>query len=170
MQKAYFAAGCFWGVQYYFQNELGVISSTVGYMGGEKENPSYEDVSHKQTGLPDEAGKAKAGHAETLEITFDETKISYEDLAKLFFEIHDFSQVNGQGPDIGEQYRSEIFYTDESQKNVAEKLIKILVDKKYKVATKLTKAEKFWPAEEYHQKYYEKNGDTPYCHIRTKKF
>lgn len=159
MQKAYFAGGCFWGVQYYFENEKGVISTKVGYMGGKTENPTYEEVK-----------TSKTGHAETLEVVFDETKTSFENLAKLFFEIHDPGQKNGQGPDIGEQYRSVIFYTDEKQKNTAEKLITILKDKGYKVVTKLVKADKFWEAEDYHQKYYDKTGGEPYCHIRQKKF
>jgi peptide methionine sulfoxide reductase msrA/msrB len=159
MKKAYFAGGCFWGVEYYFQKVAGVISTKVGYMGGHTDNPTYEEVSGHAT-----------GHAETMEISFDETKVSYEDLAKLFFEIHDPSQINRQGPDIGDQYRSAVFYTEQEQKEIAEKLIGILKAKGDKVVTEVTPAGIFWEAEDYHQKYYAKNGHSPYCHIRRKKF
>ena len=152
-EKAIFAGGCFWGVEYYFQKAKGVISTDVGYIGGHKDNPTYKEVCSGTT-----------GHVEAMEVTFDVTKTTYEDLAKLFFEIHDFTQTNGQGPDIGEQYLSEIFYLDENQKQIAEKLIKILTDKGYKVATTLRKATTYWKAEDYHQEYYQKNGHEPYCH------
>jgi len=156
---AYFAGGCFWGVEYYFQNEEGVLSTRVGYMGGHKQNPTYEEVCSGTT-----------GHVETLKIVYDPSKTTYEKLAKLFFEIHDPTQINRQGPDIGEQYRSEIFYTDDEQKQIAEKLINILKNKDYKIATKLTEADTFWEAEQYHQDYYKKNGKLPYCHVYTKRF
>ena len=159
MKKAYFSGGCFWGVEYYFQKLAGVISTKVGYMGGETENPTYEEVSSHKT-----------GHAETMEITYDETKVAYEELAKLFFEIHDPAQKDRQGPDIGTQYRSAIFYVDQEQKEIAEKLIGILRAKGYEVVTEVTPASTFWEAEDYHQKYYEKNGGQPYCHLRRKKF
>ncbi len=158
-EKAYFAGGCFWGMEYHFQKVDGVIGTTVGYMGGETESPSYEQVSSH-----------KSGHAETLEVVFDSEKVSFEELAKLFFEIHDPTQVGGQGPDIGDQYRSEIFYVSEKQKEIAAKLIAMLKKKGYNVVTKLSQAEKFWPAEDYHQDYYKKNGQSPYCHIYTKRF
>ena len=158
-EKAYFAGGCFWGVQYYLKKAGGVISTTVGYMGGTVANPTYKEVC---TG--------KTGHAETVEIVFDPEKITYEKLAKLFFEIHDFTQVNRQGPDIGLQYRSEIFYTSEKQKETIQKLMNILTQKGYKVATKLTAAPAFYKAEDYHQDYYGKNGETPYCHVYKKIF
>ena len=154
---AIFASGCFWGVEFYFQKEDGVLKTQVGYIGGATENPSYEEVCEQKT-----------GHAEAVYCEFDSNKVSFEKLAKLFFEIHDFTQTNGQGPDIGEQYRSEIFYTNEEQKNISEKLISELTIKGYKVATKITKASKFWIAEDYHQKYYEKNGKNPYCHVKRK--
>jgi peptide methionine sulfoxide reductase msrA/msrB len=112
----------------------------------------------------------KTGHAEAVRVIFDSNLISYEALAKLFFETHDPSQINRQGPDIGDQYRSEIFYRNEEQKAIAEKLIKQLELKGYKVATKLTKATMFWKAEDYHQDYYDTKGTTPYCHFYTKKF
>jgi len=159
MEKAIFASGCFWGVQYYFKKQNGVISTTVGYTGGHLENPTYEQVCSHIT-----------GHAEAVLVEFNPEIVSYEELVKLFFEIHDFTQTNGQGPDIGEQYRSEIFYFNENQKNTAEKYIKILSDKGYKVATKLTSATTFWEAEKYHQDYYNKNGQSPYCHFRRKIF
>lgn len=158
-ETAYFASGCFWGTQYHFMKAKGVISTTVGYMGGHTKNPTYKEVC---TG--------KTGHVETTEVVFDNTKTSYEDMIKLFFETHDFTQVGGQGPDIGDQYRSVIFYTSDVQKNTAEKYIGILTDKGYKVATLLLPAPEFWKAEDYHQEYYEKKHGTPYCHIYRKIF
>lgn len=157
--KAIFAAGCFWGVQFYFEREKGVILSQVGYIGGHTENPTYEEVSSHKT-----------GHYEAIEVTFDTEKITYEDLVKLFFEIHDFTQTDGQGSDIGNQYLSRIFYLDEEQKQTAEKTIQELQSKGYKVATTLEKASEFYKAEEYHQNYYDKTGGEPYCHIRKKIF
>jgi peptide methionine sulfoxide reductase msrA/msrB len=137
----------------------GVISTTVGYIGGHKDNPTYKEVCSGTT-----------GHAEAIEIVFDPAKVSYEKLAKLFFEIHDFTQVNRQGPDIGEQYRSGVFYLNDEQKQSAEKIVKILSDKRYKVATEVTKANKFWRAEDYHQDYYDVTGKQPYCHVYKKIF
>lgn len=157
--RAIFASGCFWGTEYYLSQAEGVISTTVGYTGGHVKNPTYKQVCTGTT-----------GHAEAVEVVFDPSKTSYEKLARLFFETHDFTQVNRQGPDIGEQYRSVIFYTDDSQKAVAEKLAKQLQDKGYKVATKIEKAGEFYNAENYHQDYYEKSGGTPYCHIRREVF
>ena len=157
--QAIFAGGCFWGVEYYFQHAKGVLSTKVGYIGGAKENPTYKEVCSHTT-----------GHVEALEVTFDPSQISYEELTKLFFEIHDPTQVNGQGNDVGPQYLSEIFYFDDAQKATCEKLIAQLQIKGYKVATKLRKATKFWPAEDYHQQYYEKEGGTPYCHRRVSRF
>lgn len=158
-ETAIFAGGCFWGVEYYMQKDPGVISTTVGYTGGKTKNPSYEEVC-----------SFNSGHIEAIEIVYDPTKTSYEKLAKLFFEIHDPTQVDQQGPDIGEQYRSEIFYLNEEQKTIAEKLIKILEDKGYHVATKVSKASTFWKAENYHQDYYQGKGSLPYCHGYTKRF
>jgi peptide methionine sulfoxide reductase msrA/msrB len=158
-ERAIFASGCFWGTQYHFQKQRGVLQTTVGYTGGFKKNPSYEEVSSGTT-----------GHAEAIEVIFDPSKVSYETLAKLFFETHDPTQVNRQGPDIGEQYRSEIFYLNETQKHIAQKLIDILKSRGYDVATRLTAATDFWKAEDYHQRYYQKKNGTPYCHIYTKRF
>ncbi|OGC93725.1 MAG: peptide-methionine (S)-S-oxide reductase [candidate division Zixibacteria bacterium RBG_16_53_22] len=158
-EKAYFAGGCFWGVEHYLRELPGVISTTVGYMGGTKQKPTYKEVC-----------EGKTGHAETVEVVFDPTKTDYETVAKYFFEIHDPTQIERQGPDIGEQYRSVIFYTDDNQKKVNEKLIEILRGKGLKVATKVIPAATFWEAEKYHQDYYEVTGKQPYCHIYTKRF
>ena len=158
-ERAIFASGCFWGTEYYFQKASGVISTTVGYTGGHTENPTYKQVCTDRT-----------GHAEAVEVIYDPTKTSYEKLARLFFETHDFTQLNRQGPDIGKQYRSAIFYLNDEQKEIAAKLIAILEKKGYNVKTELKPASKFWPAELYHQDYYKKNGKTPYCHIYRKIF
>ncbi|MBU6338763.1 MAG: bifunctional methionine sulfoxide reductase B/A protein [Rickettsiales bacterium] len=158
-EKAYFAAGCFWGVEYFFNKAWGVKSASSGYMGGHVNNPSYEQVCTKQT-----------GHLEVVEVVFDKKETDFETLCKLFFEIHDPEQADGQGPDLGPQYISAIFYTNKNQKIIAEKLIKILSDKGLEIATKLIPAEKFFIAELYHQGYYDKNGKIPYCHSRVKRF
>ncbi|HPG37812.1 MAG TPA: bifunctional methionine sulfoxide reductase B/A protein [bacterium] len=158
-ETAYFAGGCFWGTEHYLNKTKGVITTTVGYMGGDVENPTYKQVCAGNT-----------GHIETVQVEFDPAIISFEELAKLFFEIHDPTQTNGQGPDIGEQYLSVIFYSNDEQKAVSEKLIKILQGKGYRVATTLIKADKFWDAEDYHQDYYEHKGTQPYCHFYTKRF
>jgi peptide methionine sulfoxide reductase msrA/msrB len=158
-EKAYFAGGCFWGTEYLFKELDGVVSTRVGYMGGHASKPTYEQVC---TG--------KTGHAETVEVVFDPTKTNYDKVARYFFEIHDPTQVDRQGPDFGEQYRSVVFYTDDMQKQTTENLMKILKDKGYKVATELVKADTFWVAEDYHQDYYDVTGKTPYCHIYQKRF
>ncbi|NDP20367.1 MAG: bifunctional methionine sulfoxide reductase B/A protein [Paludibacter sp.] len=159
IEKAYFASGCFWGTEYHFMKAKGVLETTVGYMGGRTMNPTYKEVCTGET-----------GHAETTEVEFEPLKTSYDDMVKLFFETHDFTQVGGQGPDIGDQYRSVIFYTSQEQKLIAEKYIKILTDKGYKVATKIESAPEFWKAEDYHQEYYDKKNGSPYCHIYRKIF
>lgn len=158
IDRMFFAGGCFWGVEHLFKQLEGVIDTRVGYMGGHLKNPTYEQVC---TGL--------TGHYETVEVIFDPQKIDEERLVRYFFEIHDFTQENGQGPDIGEQYKSVIFYTNEKQKVVAEEIINML-KKKYKVATQIKKASDFWLAEDYHQDYYEKTGKVPYCHYRREIF
>lgn len=157
--RAIFASGCFWGTEYYFQRAKGVLSTTVGYIGGHKEKPTYKEVCTGRT-----------GHAEATEVIYDPTQTTYEEMARLFFETHDPTQVDRQGPDVGTQYRSEIFYLDEEQKAIAESLIGQLKEKGYDVATKVTKATTFWPAEDYHQDYYNYTGKTPYCHFYTKRF
>lgn len=156
---AFFAGGCFWGMEYWFQKQDGVMSTSVGYTGGNIENPGYKQVCSGTT-----------GHAEALEVVFDSSVVSYEKLVQLFFEIHDPEQIDRQGPDIGEQYRSAIFYKDEQQKYIAQKNIEILMKKGYNVVTELVPYSIFYNAEDYHQKYYEKTGKKPYCHIYTKRF
>lgn len=158
-ETVYFAGGCFWGVEYFMQKYEGVKSTSVGYMGGTKENPTYKEVCLKNT-----------GHAEVVEVVYDKNKINFEDIVKLFFEIHDFTQVNRQGPDIGDQYRTEIFYTNNEQKVIIDSLINILKNKGFKVATKSTQASKYWIGEDYHQDYYNHNGNKPYCHSHQKIF
>ncbi len=157
--RAIFASGCFWGTEYYLQKEDGVISTTVGYIGGETENPTYQEVCNKNT-----------GHAEAVEVIFDPQLISYEKLTKLFFETHDPTQVDRQGPDIGNQYRSEIFYTNDEQRDIATKLKNILMEKGLDVATNITSATTFYPGEKYHQDYYQNNGNLPYCHRYIERF
>jgi len=157
--KAYFAGGCFWGVEYFFEHKKGVIAAASGYMGGTMKDPAYQDVTYGNT-----------GHLEAVEVTYDVSKVSYENLAKFFFEIHDPTQANGQGPDIGEQYLSAIFFSNEEEKRTAHQLIDILKDKGYKVVTKVIPTSTFWKAEEYHQNYYEQKKLKPYCHVYKKKF
>jgi peptide methionine sulfoxide reductase msrA/msrB len=128
-------------------------------MGGDKEYPTYKEVC-----------SGKTGHAETVEIIYDPQKTDFETLAKYFLEIHDPTQVNRQGPDIGSQYRSVIFYGDENEKKTSEKLIDILKGKGYDVATKIESLSRFWPAEDYHQDYYDLKQKTPYCHAYEKRF
>ena len=159
MKKAYFACGCFWGAQYYFDKCKGVKETVVGYMGGSLKNPSYEQVKIGDT-----------GHLETTEVTYDPNEISYEDLVKYFFEIHDFTQKDGQGPDIGSQYLSGIFVNDESEKATCEKVISILKGKGKDVATKILPFSPFYRAEDYHQEYYAHKKSSPYCHVHKKIF
>lgn len=153
LKEAAFAAGCFWGVEDSFRQLKGVKETEVGYMGGKTESPTYEQVCSGQT-----------GHAETLHLKFYPEVISYKELLKNFWEIHDPTTMNRQGPDIGSQYRSVIFYYDDDQKNLAEQSKKELAESgKYSnpVVTEIVKAEKFNRAEEYHQQYYEKNPHKP---------
>jgi len=149
-EKAIFAAGCFWGVEETFRNIKGVVSTKVGYTGSSFKNPTYENVCTDKT-----------GHAEAIEIEYDPSIVSYEKLLNIFWEIHDPTTLNRQGPDIGKQYRSAIFYTDENQKNIAT-LSKENLEKsgKYnkKIVTEIIQVSEFYPAEDYHQKYYMKRG------------
>lgn len=158
-EKAIFAAGCFWGVEYYFKNAPGVLRTRVGYTGGKTEYPTYKDVCTNTT-----------GHAEAIEVIYNPEVTNFEELCKLFFEIHDPTQLNRQGPDIGEQYRSAVFYMNDKQKQITEKLIDILRSKGLNVVTEVVPAQPFYEAEEYHQDYYTKTGKKPYCHFRIKKF
>ena len=147
---ATFAAGCFWGVEETFRRIEGVLSTRVGYTGGTTPSPSYEQVCTGQT-----------GHAEAVEIRFDPAVVSYEQLLDAFFEAHDPTQRNRQGPDIGTQYRSAIFYHDQHQRDAAEQAIQRLTDSgrfKNPIATELNPAATFYPAEEYHQQYLAKRG------------
>lgn len=159
LRKAYFAGGCFWGVEYHFENLDGVISVDSGYMGGDKKNPTYRDVS-----------KGNSGHLEVVEITYNPKKVSYESLSKLFFEIHDPTQADGQGPDIGSQYLSAIFVSNEGERKTIKKLTDILRSKGLKIATKVENIKPFYKAEEYHQDYYNRKGSQPYCHAYVKRF
>lgn len=159
LRKAYFASGCFWGTEYYFMKAKGVKLTNVGFMGGHVDRPTYEQVC---TG--------KTGHLELTEVEYDPKQTNYDEMVKLFFETHDFTQTNGQGPDIGSQYLSCIFYSNEEEKKIAEKYIAILESKGFKVATMLKPVSAFWKAEDYHQQYYEHKGTTPYCHSYKKIF
>ena len=154
-----FACGCFWGTQHQYQKQKGVLNTLAGYTGGQEAFPSYADVRDHKT-----------HHVEAVIVEFDPKQVSYESLCKLFFEIHDPAQTDGVGPDLGPQYRSCIFYRNEQQKETAERVIQILRDKGYEVNTLLLPEEPFYIGEAYHQRYYEKTGGDPYCHVRTKKF
>jgi peptide-methionine (S)-S-oxide reductase len=150
IEKATFGAGCFWGVEETFRNLQGVISTAVGYAGGTKENPTYEDVCTDKT-----------GHAEVVEVDFDPTKISYEKLLEVFWTNHNPTMLNRQGPDVGTQYRSVIFYHSPAQKTAAE-LARQDLEKGGRftrpIVTQNESAKKFWRAEEYHQKYLANRG------------
>jgi len=157
IMKATFGAGCFWGVEDIFRHEKGVIDTQVGYMGGKVKNPRYEDVCTDET-----------GHAEVCEVAFDPEKISYTALVELFFKLHDPTQINRQGPDMGTQYRSVIFYHSEEQKKTAQQIKDSLgKSKKFKtkIATSIESAAIFYPAEEYHQQYFSKRGIKNTCHF-----
>ena len=159
LKHAYFAGGCFWGVEYHLESIKGVKDAISGYMGGTMKNPSYYDVIRKRT-----------GHLETVEVIYDPKVVSYETLAKAFFEIHDPTQTDGQGPDIGSQYLSAIFVKNDEERKTVQKLIKILEDKGLKIATKVIDGDVFYKAEDYHQDHYEKKGSKPYCHAYVKRF
>lgn len=150
MEKAIFAAGCFWGVEASFSQVEGVVETKVGYTGGHTQDPTYEQVCSDKT-----------GHAEAIEIVFDPSRVSYEKLLDVFWEIHDPTQHNKQGPDIGSQYRSAIFYLHPEQKKAAQSSIEALKSSKKlsgDIVTELVPASTFYPAEEYHQKYLEKKS------------
>lgn len=158
-EKAIFSAGCFWGVQYYLKKLQGVISTKVGYTGGITVDPIYEEVCSGLT-----------GHAEAIEVIYDPSILSYENLTKYFFEIHDPTQYHRQGPDVGIQYRSAIFYLTKKQMETAIKLKQQLEKKGYSITTEILPASQFYEAEVYHQDYYKKNGKEPYCHKRVARF
>lgn len=159
LKKAYFAGGCFWGVEYYMQQIDGVVEVTSGFMGGWLKNPTYNDVVYTDT-----------GHLETVEVLYDSSKTSYEKIAKTFFEIHDPTQINGQGPDIGKQYLSAVFINNEDEEKTIQTLIESLTKNGYKVATKILQKDNFYKADEYHQNYYQRKGTKPYCHTYVKRF
>lgn len=158
-EEAIFAAGCFWGVEALFKKLPGILKAEVGYTGGTKAYPTYEEVCRGNT-----------GHYEAVRVIFDTQKINFEKVAQYFFEIHDPTQNNGQGPDLGPQYLSALFFFNEEQKNTAKHLIQQLLQKKFSVATHLLPATVFWAAENYHQDYYGKTKKAPYCHFYVKKF
>ena len=160
-KKAYFASGCFWGTEYWFQQAPGVINVDSGYMGGHTVDPTYYEVCGKDT-----------GHLETVEVTYDPSEVSYEQLCKLFFETHDPEQMNGQGPDIGPQYLSAVFTNDVEEEDTVQILINQLEDKGMNIATMIKDANEhtFYKAEEEHQNYYKLRSGTPYCHAYTKRF
>lgn len=157
--RALLAGGCFWGVEYFLQQAPGVLHTTVGYTGGDKRFPCYQDVCSHST-----------GHAEAVEVIFDPSLTSFEQLTRLFLEIHDPTQLNRQGSDIGSQYRSAIFYYNHEQQQTAERLLRELRANGLKPVTELTPAERFWPAEESHRNYYCRCHKTPYCHQRVERF
>jgi peptide-methionine (S)-S-oxide reductase len=156
MEKATFGAGCFWGVEVEFGRFPGVIDTAVGYEGGQTERPSYKEVCTDRT-----------GHAEVVELTFDPEKVKYEKLVEAFFNLHDPTQLNRQGPDWGTQYRSAIFFHSPEQEATTKKVIeRLTAEHKFKkpIVTQVVPAQTFWKAEEYHQKYLEKRGAVS-CHI-----
>ena len=159
LSHAYFAGGCFWGVEYYLEKIEGVKEVTSGFMGGTVKDPTYYQVVRSNT-----------GHLETVEVRYDPSKVSYETLAKTFFEIHDPTQADGQGPDIGSQYLSAVFVNNKEERAVINKLIKILESKGLKIVTQVLDKTPFYSAKESHQDYYDRKGGTPYCHRWVKRF
>jgi peptide methionine sulfoxide reductase msrA/msrB len=159
LSRAYFAGGCFWGVEYYLEKLDGVKEVHSGFMGGHVKNPSYYEVVSSNT-----------GHLESVEVIYDSSKISYKNIAKIFFEIHDPTQTDGQGPDIGQQYLSAVFVNSENEKNIIDSLIKELEENGFNIATKILQKSEFYKADEDHQNYYNKKGTKPYCHGYTKRF
>ena len=147
------AGGCFWGVDYYMRGIDGVLTVEAGYTGGTKHAPTYHEVCHGNT-----------GHYEAVRVIYDKDKTDYRTVLKRFFEIHDPTQRGGQGPDIGEQYQSCVFYYDKKQQEITEELILELTHNGYQVVTKILPVQPFWSAEEAHQNYYSKHDKLPYCH------
>lgn len=158
-EETILAAGCFWGVEYYLQKLPGVLKTEVGYSGGALNSPTYKDVC-----------ASRGNHLEVIRVIYDHNVIDYAQVLKYFFEIHDFTQINGQGPDIGSQYLSAVFYYDNRQKEIALQIIEQLTNRGYKVATTIRPVSTFWVAEDYHQNYYICNNKEPYCHSWQKKF
>lgn len=159
-QKAYIACGCFWGIEEFYRTFDGVISTSVGYGQGHKKDPTYQEVCQDST-----------GHAEVVEIEYDDTKTTYEKIIRAFFQIHDPTQLNRQGPDIGTQYRSGIYFLNEDQKEIAEAIIAELEELKTfsdPIVTELEAFKNYYPAEEYHQKYFFKRGQPAACLFSSK--
>ncbi len=156
---AIFACGCFWGTQHQFDRQKGVLRTLAGYTGGTEAFPTYAQVRGHLT-----------HHVEAVIVEYDPQQVTYTDLCKLFFEIHDPAQTDGVGPDLGPQYRSCLFYRDAEQKHAAEAVIQVLRDRGDEVNTLVLPATDFYIGEKYHQQYYEKTGGEPYCHLRVKKF
>jgi peptide-methionine (S)-S-oxide reductase len=153
--SATFGAGCFWGVEYFFERVPGVVATEVGYAGGHTENPTYREVCAHGT-----------GHAEVLKVEFDPEVVTFDQLLEVFWAMHDPTQVNRQGPDVGDQYRSAIFTSSDEQQRAAEasrEKAQARFDRP--IATEIAPAGPFYPAEDYHQRYYDKNGHEPYCHV-----
>lgn len=159
LKRAYFAGGCFWGVEHLMKQLAGVQAVVSGYMGGHVDNPTYEQVCSGTT-----------GHLETVEVLYDGEQTDFETLARLFFEIHDPTQEDGQGPDLGPQYASAIFVNDEEERGISEKLIALLENRGLPVVTRVLPGQRFWPAEAFHQDYYQRTGKSPYCHRYQKRF
>ncbi len=158
-EEAILAGGCFWGVEHYLTLLPGVLNVDVGYSGGTSINPTYDEVC-----------KGDSGHYEVVRVIFDTSKTSYSAIVRRFFEIHDPTQHRGQGPDIGHQYQSAVFYYNQQQLSDAECLIEQLTQRGFDVATRLLPAKPFWIAEPYHQHYYAKSGKQPYCHQPVERF
>ena len=154
LETAIFASGCFWGTEYFFEKATGVLSTQVGYIGGHVDNVTYQQTCTGTT-----------GHAEAVKVTYDNTLTDFKTMCKLFFETHNPEQVNGQGVDIGTQYRSGVFYMTESQKEITNELISILESENgLEIATEVTKATTFWEGEDYHEHYYSTKNALPTCH------
>jgi len=153
------AGGCFWGVEYYLNTMPGVLSTSVGYTGGQRASPTYDDVCHGNT-----------GHYEAVRVLFDPSIVSFSRIVQRFFEIHDPTQANGQGPDLGHQYQSAVFCYDEQQIKAVETLIDRLVQNNYAVKTQILPVQPFWLAEAFHQQYYAKQKQGPYCHQPVDRF
>ncbi len=158
-KEAIFGGGCFWGTEYYMKRQKGVISVESGYSGGNTQNPTYQEV---KTGA--------TGHAEVVRIVYNAEETNYETLLRYFMEIHDPTTLNRQGVDIGSQYRSEVFYENIEEKEIAENILKILYDKGYDVTTLVSPKSIFYKAEDYHQDYYNNKEKEPSCHFYTKRF
>ncbi|MFA5960519.1 MAG: bifunctional methionine sulfoxide reductase B/A protein [Tatlockia sp.] len=158
-EEAILAGGCFWGVEYFLKAVPGVLKAESGYTGGSVLNPSYEQICNGNT-----------GHFEAVRVVYDRAKTTYQKVVMRFFEIHDPTEVNGQGPDRGQQYQSAVFYYNEAQRATAQGLIEVLQTKGYRVATHLLPVQPFFAAETYHQDYYSKHHKAPYCHKPVKRF